>query len=135
MKLYRGLKNSEYMEFDNNLKNRLDDAWGKILKIREMGGLNYPETMNKEILELSKIQNLARQHFTDNVDIALNYAKTEKGSLIEIDLNIKEILKYFTLEFQNFFLRKSSFEIIYTINSTELFNNSKKWNLKIRKFN
>ena len=135
MKLYRGLKGSVYREFDSHVKKRLHTAWSKVLKIREMGGLNYPETLNNEILELSRIQNLAKQDFTDNKDIALEYIKDDGGVLVEIDVNPKDILKYFIIEFQNFSKRRDLFELVYTINSKDLQRNSKKWNLKVNKFN
>lgn len=130
MKLYRGLKSSEFKIFDASLASHSASVWEKILKMRAKGNFKFPEDLSKDIVELEKTNRLRRQYFTDNKSIALAYAKENHGLLLEIDPGIGDILKNFHLEFQNFGKRKKSFELVYAIDAATLLLNSKKWKLK-----
>ncbi len=130
MKLYRGLKSSEFKVFDTKLASHSVSIWEKILKERIKGNFHFPEALSKDIVELEKINRLRRQNFTDNKSIALAYAKENRGLLLEIDVNIGDVLKYFHLEFQNFGKRKKNFELVYVVDAASLFRNAKKWKLK-----
>src|SRR3989344_2771217 len=133
MKLYRGLKRIEYGELDNKTINKNNESWKKILEIRKTGNLIYPSDLDALVKELFRTQCLTRQYFTDNKKVAKRYAKNEGGQLIEIDVPINDLLKYFILEFQNYSKRKKSFEITYLITGKNLIKKSKDWNLKIKK--
>jgi len=133
MKLYRGIKSSEYKGFDSVIEKDFKSNLRKILERRKLDFVSYPEELDEVILKLKEVMRLVYQNFTDNKQIAFNYAKNEKGLLIEIDLSVEEVLKYFSIEFQNFSKRRKSFEIVYTVKGSDLEKNIKKWNLVIRK--
>lgn len=131
MKLYRGLKSSEFKDFSDDIQSSLKKTWTAILKQRSQSDWSFPANLNNEIVRAEKLLRLQRQHFTDRRDIALNYATTNKGSLVEIDIPQSHILKHFRLEFQNFAKRKSNFEVVYVVESSLLQKNRKKWKMKI----
>ncbi len=131
MKLYRGLKSVEFKYFSEKVQGELNQTWAKILSRRSKGDWSYPKNLDNEILSTEKLLRLERQHFTDQKSIALNYAKTFNGVIIEIDIPIKDILKNFRVEFQNFGKRKTKFEIVYVVDATLLYRNRKKWKVKI----
>lgn len=133
MKLYRGIKSNEYKEITKDILEEFNQGWEKILKIRGSGNFKYPNELNEVILNLFKHQYLVRQYFTDDKKIAESYAKKENGLMLKIDVPIKNILKFFILEFQNYPNRKKSFEVTYIVKGRDLIANSKKWNLKIQK--
>ena len=121
MKLYRGLK-EVFQPFTSRLQKRYKDLWDKVLKTRK--NKKYPEQLNKEILELQKLQKLAVQHFTDNKEIAYRYGK------YVVEITVPDI-KHFTVEFQNFSKRKTNFEIVYCVKGEVLHRLSKEWKLTI----
>jgi hypothetical protein len=131
MKLYRGIKAKEFKEGSKAIQEAVRSGWNKILKLRTAGNLKYPQHLDNLISELFKLQPLTRQYFTDNKKIAAAYAKKERGVLLEINLPVKAVLDYFTIEFQNYNKRKSSFEIVYMIKGSDLSKNAKKWKLKV----
>ena len=131
MKLYRGLKSSEFKHFSEDIASDLRKTWDAILIRRSKGDLSFPKFLNEEISRAEKLLRLQRQHFTDRREVALGYAKANKGALISIDVSQKEILDYFRLEFQNFSKRKTSFEIVYVVDSILLYKNRRKWKLKV----
>ncbi len=133
MKLYRGLKSSEYKEFNSKILTNLSRAWNKIIKIREKSH-KYPGKLNSIINNLFNHERLIFQNFTDNKKIAESYTRREKGILLEINVPIKDIIKYFKIEFQNYTKRRKLFELIYVVKGIDLSKNSKKWKLKIKKF-
>lgn len=130
MKLYRGLKSSEFKMFSEDAALELRNLWSAVLNKRSKGDWTFPNELNEDILLGEKLLRLQRQHFTDRRDIALGYATENNGALIEIDVSKKDILDHFRIEFQNFGKRKKSFEIVYVIDSSILFRNRRKWKLK-----
>ena len=130
MKLYRGIKSSEYAHFTPEDAKRLKTTWGVILENRAAGDFSYPEDLNLEILDAEDLVRVQRQHFTDVKDIASAYAKKNGGVLIELEVPLEDILKYFTIEFQKFAQRKKNFEIVYVIDASILFRLAKRWKLK-----
>jgi hypothetical protein len=134
MKLYRGLKASEYHSYDTLKQKQVRKGWDLILSIRSTGNLEYPLHLNKVVTNLNKLQKLTRQIFTDNKEIAERYSKRTKGTLVEIDVPITEIHKHFIIEFQNYTKRKEKFELTYLIKSETLFAHQKKWKLRIITF-
>lgn len=132
MRLYRGIKAKEFAHFTPEVSNRLKSTWKSILQIRESGDFTYPDDLNDEILEASKVTRLQRQHFTDNKEIAEGYAKANHGLLVEIDVPVSDILSHFTIEFQKFAQRRKSFEVVFVIDAAMLSSRSKKWKLKAK---
>jgi hypothetical protein len=132
MKLYRGIKAQGYLPFTPENSEFLKNTWETLISERAQGDFDYPEELNQDILEASKLVRLQRQYFTDNKEIALSYAKDHEGVLIEIDVSVPDILESFTLEFQKFAQRRQSFEIVYGIDAAKLFSFSKKWKLKAK---
>lgn len=131
VKLYRGLKSSEFKPYSSDIESDLKNIWGAILIRRSKGDWTFPKDLASGVLRAEKNLRLQRQHFTDRQEIALNYAKANKGVLVEIDVPQKEILSFFRIEFQNFGQRKKKFEIVYVIDAALLHRNRKKWKLKV----
>jgi len=131
MKLYRGIKSSEYIEHSEAIEKTFKDGWKEILKRRETGDFAYPEDLNDTIVELFKKQPFLRQYFTDNKVVANQYVKDESGLIIEVDVPIEDILNNFIIEFQNYSKRKEKFEVTYLVHSGVLFENKVKWGLKV----
>lgn len=132
MKLYRGLKQSDFVSYSPSLQAQTWKEWEKLLQRRIKGDLAYPHDMNSEILALEKMQHLTYQHFSDDKETALAYAKREQGVVVEVDVPLVDIKKYFMLEFQNFSKRKKRFELVYIVRGTDLHRHSKQWGLKTR---
>lgn len=130
MKLYRGINAQEFSHFTPEIALVLKNTWRSILETRADGDFRYPEEMNEEILEASRLARLQRQNFTDDKDIAFKYAQAKGGVLIEVDVSIDDIVNNFTIELQKFAQRKKSFEIVYVVDSEILFLSAKKWKLK-----
>lgn len=130
MKLYRGIKSNEITFRAPEEEQQYREKWLEILKKREKQEYSYPEELNKDIIELQKLNKLSYQHFTDHKEIAEYYVKKENGSLIEIDVPLEEIIEHFTLEFQNYSKRRERFEIVYIISSKVLLENKDKWGMK-----
>ena len=133
MKLFRGINADEFSHFSPEVADGLLSTWAKILKRRDRGDFKYPAAINSEILEASKVIRLQRQHFTDNEIIAREYARKNSGLLVELDVPVNDVLKHFTLEFQNFGHRKKNFEVVYVVEASNLFAHAKKWKMKTRK--
>lgn len=132
MKLYRGIKALEFSHFPKNIAAHLKDTWRLVLEQRADGDFSYPEDLNEEILEAYQLTRLQRQHFTDDKEIAAEYADVNNGLLIEIDVPIDAILEHFTIEFQKFAQRRKNFEIVYVVDASTLTSFSKKWKLKTK---
>jgi len=132
LKLYRGLKAREFSAFTPQIAKELSVTWKNILEIRAKGEFAYPTAINEKILKASRLLRLQRQHFTDQKKIALAYAKANGGTLVEIDVPVAQLLRNFTIEFQNFSQRKKAFEIIYVVDAAKLVKNAKRWKLKVR---
>lgn len=133
IKLYRGLKSNEFSYFTPEVSDKLRQTWARILKSRSKGNFTYPQELNSEILNASKLVRLQRQHFTDNKKIAYNYARQNGGLLVEVEVPISDLLNKFTVEFQNFSNRKKQFEIVYVVDSSVLFKSAIKWKLKSKR--
>ncbi len=131
MKLYRGIASKEFIEHADELDQRMHDGWRTILTVRENGIFSYPEELNDTVIELSKLQVYARQYFTDMKEIAERYAQSEGGSVIEIDVPLNDIEKYFLLEFQNYAKRREQFEIVYQVRGDVLAEHKGEWKLKV----
>ncbi|MAZ40700.1 hypothetical protein CL654_01095 [bacterium] len=134
LKLYRGIKSSEFTHKDKEVEEKFNEGWLEILRRRAQGDLSYPEDLNSIVTKMFKIQPFTRQYFTDREEIAKSYAKKEHGSLITLEIPLKEILKYFVIEFQNYPKRKQQFDVVYIIKGTDLFKKSKDWNISIQNF-
>jgi hypothetical protein len=115
VKLYRGIKAKEFSHFTPEDSDHLRSTWEAVLTERARGDFNFPDDLNDDLLEASKLVRLQRQHFTDNKKIAFSYAKENDGVLIEIDVSVPDVLDHFTIEFQKFAQRRQSFEIVYVI--------------------
>lgn len=133
MKLYRGISSEDYNEFDKKHQSTYFNNWEIILAIRESGDMDYPERLNSVIIELYKKEYLNRQYFTDRREIAARYAKETNGVLLNINISVSDILRYFILEFQNYSKRRKVFEIVYIVKGQDLFANAKEWHLKVEK--
>jgi hypothetical protein len=133
MKLYRGLKGRDVQLYSPAVQRNVWDSWSKLLQKRTRGDFSYPSELDVEVLSLEKLGRLSYQHFSDDERTAHAYAKQENGVVIEIDVPLSDIKKYFTLEFQNFSKRKKSFEIVYIVRGADLHRSSKKWKIKIKK--
>lgn len=134
LKLYRGLKQAEFKEFDQETSKLLKEAWKIILELRANGEFDFPEDLSPVVRDIKKHEKLSRQYFTDRKETAEKYAKAEKGALVSIKVPISDVLKHFILELQNYKKRKEKFEITYCVLGETLFKNSEKWNLKVKKF-
>jgi hypothetical protein len=52
---------------------------------------------------------------------------------VELSVPLKDVLKHFDLEFQNFAQRKTNFEVVYCIRGKVLAEHKEKWKLKVKK--
>lgn len=130
MKLYRGIVNKEFEYVTPATKKRVAELWKQILKTRSCGNTTYPEQLNKEIIELHYLSNrLLIQNFTDNIAVAKKYARDNSGIVVKLDVSQKDILKYFTIEFQNFAKRREKFDLVYTVHGSDVYRFAKKWKL------
>jgi hypothetical protein len=133
LKLYRGVVAEDFLLLSSKQKVFRKQIWSEILLRRLNNNYQYPNDLDKEIQELLLLTRLERQHFTDRKAIASSYAKKANGILIEISVPLEDLVKKFRLEFQNFGKRKTLFDIVYVIQSSELSKNLKKWKLVIKK--
>lgn len=133
MKLYRGLKNDVFELLTPEVKHSIDAMWFKILTRRSAGDFFYPNDLNDDVIELSKLARFSQQHFTDQRGIAVAYAKQENGVVVEIDVPEIEVIRHFRIEFQNFGKRKTNFEVVYVVSGELLYKNSNEWKIKVTK--
>ncbi len=131
MKLYRGLKAAEYIEFDSAQFQHYKNDWEELLCERAQGNISFTEELAPVVKRLRQSERLTRQYFTDNEMIAKQYTKSVAGILIQIDVPVSDILKYFTLEFQNYNKRQERLEIVYLVDSLTLSKKKKEWSLQI----
>lgn len=131
IKLYRGLKTDNFIHRGEQIEESFNNGWRKLLEYRSQGDLSYPEELNDLVIEMNKLQQYTRQYFTDRLELAENYAKTEKGILISITVPIEDILNLFIIEFQNYSKRKDQFDVVYIAKGSDLFKKQKEWDLKI----
>ena len=134
MRLYRGIKTKNFTDISLIDKNRAEEDWKEVLNLRKHGKVNYPEDLDLTIKNLHKLQRLNFQNFTDIKEIAEKYAKTNNGLLVELNVSIEDIIKYFHLEIQNYQKRREKFEIVYTISGKALSENKDKWEFKLIDF-
>ena len=130
MKLYRGIKSDEINFFTHSSKEAITSVLLPILKMRSSNNYSYPDELNSQIIKTHQLMRLKDQYFTDRKDIAEVYMRSENGSLIEIDIDEKEILENFKVEFQDFGKRKKDFQLVYRVDGEVLLFNKDKWNLK-----
>ena len=130
MKLYRGFKGRDVQLYSPAVQRKVWDSWSKLLQKRARGDFSYPSELDAEILSLEKLGRLGYQHFSDDERMANAYAKQENGVVIEIDVPLSDVKKYFTLEFQNFSKRKKKFEVVYLVKGSDLYRHAKTWMLK-----
>lgn len=133
LKLYRGVSASEFNLVSEKLLRKNRDVWRLILSSRAKGNFKFPSDLSKEIIELHSNLRLEKQYFTDSKAIAQSYARKVGGLLIELSVPTSEILKHFSLEFQNFGLRKKNFEIVYCVPGKILNRHRERWKLKVKK--
>jgi len=133
MKLYRGLKEAEIKFFELENKESTIQTMKALLEMRHQGDFKYPEDMNKEVIRAHKNLRLKDQYFTDQKDIAEKYSKEVKGSLLEIDVPVEEILENFKVEFQDFGKRKFDFRLVYRVDGELLCKKRQDWGLKHHK--
>ena len=131
MKLYRGIKTTEFLSNSPAERLAIKKLWLQLLQRREKRNFIYPESSNKDLINALHFSRLERQYFTDRKEIAQAYAKSNQGILVEIELPVEEIQKHFRVEFQNFAQRRKSFELVYVVDSPVLEKYSKKWGLRI----
>lgn len=131
MKLYRGLSAKEFGLASEKMLLENKKVWKSILVNREQGNFRYPNNLDQPIALLQKNLRLEYQHFTDSKLIAEGYARKVDGILIELNVSIEDILRYFDLELQNFARRKKKFEIVYRVKGSVLSKKREKWHLKI----
>lgn len=131
LKLYRGVSSDEsiLLSKETLIENR--KAWESILKNRLNGKMVYPLDLDETIKILHKKLRLERHYFTDSRKIAEGYAKKFGGILVELSVPLKDVFRYFELDFQNFSRRKKHFEFVYCLRGGILSKHHKKWNLKV----
>lgn len=130
MKLYRGIKCEEITFLTEEVKNEINSVIGSLLQLRQSGDFHYPEKMNGEIIKSRQLLRLRDQYFTDRKDIAEDYAKSENGLLLEMDVPPEDILEFFKVEFQDFGKRKEDFQLVYRVDGEILLKNRDTWNVK-----
>ena len=126
MHLYRGL-DEEYVALTDARKKETKQKWVRLLQKRQRGDFRYPEELNSLILSLAKENRHQDQFFTDKDKIACRYGT----HIIELDVSLQDILRYFTLEFQNFTSRRKQFDLVYKIQGDVLAKHAKKWHLMV----
>lgn len=131
VKSYRGIKSREFSYLTPQMAAELEETWLKSLKRRAIGDFSYPEGLNERIFSAAKTPRYRRQYFTDRREIAMAYARSHRGLLVEIEVPLKEILASFAIEFQNFALRKKKFEIVYSVESRLLMERGRRWKLRV----
>lgn len=131
MKLYRGLKTKEFRFFTKQQEKEAQKKWSQVVALRARGSFDYPHDLEDDIRELKRAERVAVQHFTDKKEIAARYAKDNNGALVTIDVSPEDIIKHFTVEFQNFAKRKKHFELVYSVPGSILHKKAKEWNLII----
>lgn len=131
IKLYRGLSALEFkgVTSESMAANRRD--WNSILKLRARGDHMYPRALDSAIQRLHREGRWERQYFTDSKEIAKSYARKMGGTLLEVSVPVKDILKHFDLEFQNFGRRKKKFEVVYLVKGAILAKRRKAWRLRV----
>jgi hypothetical protein len=130
MKLYRGLKEKEFKGLTKQLQLQLKSNWKHILTRRSGGDFSFPKNLSKAVNEISMLTRLHDQHFTDRKDVALQYAKSNRGLLLEINPSVEDVLSHFKLEFQNFSKRHKKFEVVYRVDGSRLLKMSRRWKLR-----
>ncbi len=130
IKLYRGLKAEAFQPFTQAEAAQQRKTWAKLLEARAQGDFAHPVAFDAEIRKLESGLRLRRQYFTDRREVAAAYARSEGGSLLSIELPLDQVLSHFSLEFQNFSKRRSSFEIVYLVSGELLAKHAKAWKLK-----
>jgi hypothetical protein len=133
LKLYRGLSAEDFSLISEEVLKENKAVWKSLLENRLLGIFDYPLELDKPIRNLQKNLRLERQYFTDSKEIAEGYAKKVGGILVEISVSLKDVLKHFELEFQNFAQRKTKFEVVYCIRGKVLAEYNEKWKLKVKK--
>ena len=133
IKLYRGVSATDYKLASASLIDQNRKLWRDILQLRSVGDFNFPKELSQEINKLQRNQKLERQYFTDRKEIARSYAAEVNGLLVEITVPIVDVLKNFNLEFQNFGLRKKTFEIVYCVPGKVLNRRQTDWKMRVRK--
>ena len=133
LKLYRGLSAEDFSLISEEVLKENKAVWKSLLENRLLGIFDYPLDLDKPIRNLQKNLRLERQYFTDSREIAEGYAKKVGGILVEISVPLKDVLKHFELEFQNFTQRKTNFEVVYCIRGKVLAEHNEKWKLKVKK--
>lgn len=133
LKLYRGLSSDEFRLATDKLFAQNKKAWSSIIDRRAKNEFKYPQELDRSITALHKNLRLEYQYFTDSRPIAEGYARKVGGLLVELSVPLKDILKYFDIEFQNFGRRKKQFEIVYCVKGSVLAKHGKRWKLKTAK--
>lgn len=132
MKLYRGIRSDEFEILSSKAWKDSRKIWSEILRLRERGNFRYPKDKEEKIRELARIARLERQHFTDDRKIAERYAKAHEGIVVQLDVPVEDLVKYFRLEFQNFSSRRKKFEIVFVVEATVIARRAKAWKLRVR---
>lgn len=133
LKLYRGLSAEDFSLISEEVLKENKAVWKSLLENRLLGIFDYPLELDKPIRNLQKNLRLERQYFTDSREIAEGYAKKVGGILVEISVPLKDVLRHFELEFQNFAQRKTKLEVVYCIRGKVLAESKEKWKLKVKK--
>lgn len=130
--LYRGISADQFTSATRKVFAKNKKVWKLILERRLNNDLAYPQSLDREIIELHQNIRLEFQHFTDSKSIAEGYARKVRGLLIEIKVPLKDVISQFELEFQNFGKRKKQFEVVYRVKGSVLAKRAKAWRLQVR---
>ena len=130
LRLYRGIKADDFVFDGPAAAKRHDSLWREILEHRQESG-RYPSHLNAEIIRLHGETRLRHQAFSDQRETAERYLSRQGGLLVELEVPLDDILRYFELEIQNYAKRKRSFEIVYTVRSSVLARHAETWRCRI----
>jgi hypothetical protein len=133
LKLYRGLSSDEFNLATADVFKENKKVWSSILENRLNGDFDYPHELDRPITTLHKNLRLEYQYFTDSKVIAEGYARKVGGLLVELSVPLRDVLKHFDIEFQNFGRRKKQFEIVYCVKGSTLAKYGKRWRLKVQR--
>ena len=135
IKLYRGIASEVLNLHTRSFLYKQKAFLHGLLALRASGKREYPDLFDQQIQAFEKVLRTERQNFTDDREIALSYAKKNKGILIEVVVPIHEVVKHFRIEFQNYEKRKKKFELVYVVDGALLKKKSSFWKLKVRILN
>lgn len=130
IKLYRGLKSKDFVDFSENDITEYYKDFDEILQRRAEQDFSYPKHLDSTIRSLKKREKFLFQQFSDNGEIATTYESGD-GCLVTLRVPLADIEKYFIVNFQNFPRRREKFELVYLVKMADLVEHQKEWGLKV----